>query len=599
MEGAVNTLSDSVKYIYETYLKPLEERKRTVINLPRSKTLRKELQTDIGAIDNAIKFCEQKITKYEDFRSQKDAFIKQWIDYINKYPFLKKIFPFLQNELELKQIYFEQKSRYSFTGIIDINDPVKFKLKNIQCVIDKLIGTYPFLETENALKDELVALQKKKTVKQKDLTDLEKKLNSASEIIKKSGGHLDILLNENIDDDAIVRAYNYISDIIDNFIKSRLFHLSMRAYEGKFIIKARDTLNKSYLSNDKKFKKSHDGLQAKFELFSMITPCFVSTMHSIYKTLTYHKGGGDNMEYPLSNFIDYLLVDEAGQCSPEIGALSFIFAKKAVVVGDTYQIEPVYSLKGNMDYNLFKYIAEMSISESDFESLPFNCHSGSVMKIAQNNSNFWEFGELERGLYVLEHRRCPREIIDFSNKLIYKDKLRYPGNSDFKNMVKNPILPDQIPWRFFDISGKCDIASNGSRTNKNEINAIIQWIKDNFSYLTINKTPLEKTIAVITPFKAQSDIIHRELSEELNNNNIITGTVHALQGAEQKIILFSMVYDETMAGRDLLIDKYINIINVAVSRAKQSFYLFGNKELFLKAKSNSATKLLGKYLGIK
>ena len=594
IEKAINVLSDSVKYIYKTYLKPLEEIKQTIINLHNVKIRRNELQTDISGICNTIKSCEQKITQCEDFRSQKDAFIKQWIDYINKYSLFKKMFPFLQNELELKQIYFEQKSRYPFSGVIDIDDPVKFKLKNIRRVIDKLKGTDPFLETEKALKDELIALQKKKTAKQEDLSNIEKKLNYISEIIKKLGKHLDDPLSESIDDETIIRIYNYLSAIIDNFVKSRLFHLSMRAYEGKFIIKARETLDKPYLNKDKKFKKSKDGLKAKFELFSMITPCFVSTMHSIYNTLTYHKGGGDNMEYPLSNFIDYLLVDEAGQISPEIGALSFIFAKKAVVVGDTYQIEPIYNLKGNMDYNLFKYITGMSISESDFESLPFNCHSGSVMKIAQNNSDFWEFGDLERGLYVLEHRRCPREIIDFSNKLIYKDKLRCPENFNFKDIVKTTILPDQTPWKFFDISGACDISSNGSRTNKNEVAAIIKWIQNNYEYLNKDGSSLGKTIAIITPFKAQSDIIRKELK----NDSVIIGTVHALQGAEQKIILFSMVYDEKSAGQDLFIDKNRNIINVAVSRAKQSFYVFGNKELFLQAKDNSPTKLLGKYLGI-
>jgi superfamily I DNA and/or RNA helicase len=598
IKESIDKLSDSVKYIYKAYLKPIEEIKRTVINLPSIKTRHKELQTEIGAINNAIKSCEQKIKKYEDFRLQKDAFIKQWINYINKYPFLKKIFPFLQNELELKQIYFDKKNSYTFTSATNINDPVKFKLKNIQSVIDKLINTDPFSEMENPLKDELSTMQKKKTVKQKDLSDIEKKINVINEIIKKSGGHLDALLSENVGDETIISIYNYLSAIIDNFVKSRLFHLSMRTYEGKFIIKARDTLSKSYLNNNNKFKKSHDGLKAKFELFSMITPCFVSTMHSIYKTLTYHKGGDDNMEYPLSNFIDCLLVDEAGQCSPEIGALSFIFAKKAVVVGDTYQIEPIYSLNGNMDYNLFKYITGMSISENDFESLPFNCHSGSVMKIAQNNSNLWEFEELERGLYVLEHRRCPLEIIDFSNKLIYKDKLRCPENFNFKDIVKTTILPNQTPWKFIDVSGNCDISSNGSRTNKNEVIAIIKWIQDNFNYLTKDETLIEKTIAVITPFKAQANIISKELSQLFPNNKIIIGTVHALQGAEQKIVLFSMVYDQRSAGQDLFIDKKRNIINVAVSRAKQSFYVFGNKELFLKAKDNSPTRLLGKYLEI-
>ena len=43
----------------------------------------------------------------------------------------------------------------------------------------------------------------------------------------------------------------------------------------------------------------------------------------------------------LYNYIDLLIVDEAGQVSPEIAAGAFSLAKKSVVVGDVYQIEPV------------------------------------------------------------------------------------------------------------------------------------------------------------------------------------------------------------------------------------------------------------------
>ena len=42
------------------------------------------------------------------------------------------------------------------------------------------------------------------------------------------------------------------------------------------------------------------------------------------------------------NFIDLLIVDEAGQISPEIGLPAFALAKKAVVVGDEQQIPPVW-----------------------------------------------------------------------------------------------------------------------------------------------------------------------------------------------------------------------------------------------------------------
>jgi hypothetical protein len=52
---------------------------------------------------------------------------------------------------------------------------------------------------------------------------------------------------------------------------------------------------------------------------------------------------------PLWNKIDLLIVDEAGQVSPEIGAPAFALAERAVVVGDVYQIEPIWNVAEGID----------------------------------------------------------------------------------------------------------------------------------------------------------------------------------------------------------------------------------------------------------
>ena len=49
------------------------------------------------------------------------------------------------------------------------------------------------------------------------------------------------------------------------------------------------------------------------------------------------------------NYIDVLVVDEAGQTSPEIAAASFSLAKKAIVVGDEEQIPPVWGTARTLD----------------------------------------------------------------------------------------------------------------------------------------------------------------------------------------------------------------------------------------------------------
>ena len=58
------------------------------------------------------------------------------------------------------------------------------------------------------------------------------------------------------------------------------------------------------------------------------------------------------MKRYLYNFADLLIADEAGQTSPEIAAASFALAKRAVIVGDEYQIPPVWGTSRLLDISL-------------------------------------------------------------------------------------------------------------------------------------------------------------------------------------------------------------------------------------------------------
>lgn len=595
---AVETLKASVKNLYSDYLLRLERKKYNVLNLKRLKRDAAVKEEEIKELKKSLKSLEDEESKYEEIENNKNEFVKFWSDYIEKYPFIKKILPFLQSELALRIAYKESTDKYPGLKEFIKSEPKKYKIKFIKDNIVEILNDDSIEKIKNevkAKKDAVKGLVQSKTA---DLDELRGTVGESEQIITKTDGALDFLLKDEISEKDFNYAYAYLGAIIDNNLKYALFNLSMRANEGKFIIEAQKTLSDDCLKENNTFKKSLDGNAKKFRLFSLITPCFVSTMHSIYKNLSYYKASEGNIEYTMPKFIDYLLVDEAGQISPEIGALSFLLAKKAIVVGDTYQIPPVYSITPHMDYGLYKYKvkSESGMTEKEFESLPFNCHEhgGSVMKIAQNNSNFWEFPELERGLYVIEHRRCPKEIIDFSNELMYHGRLRCPDDWGFENVVKEKIFEKQAPWNFIEINGECR-TQNRSRVNEAEAEAVTEWIINNLQFLN----PADENVAVITPFKAQSVTIQNKLKNRIENGGkIVVGTVHALQGAEQKIILFSMTYDKESAGKTLFIDKYKNIINVGVSRTKQSFYVFGEKELFLKAQNGSATRLLGKYLNI-
>ena len=83
-------------------------------------------------------------------------------------------------------------------------------------------------------------------------------------------------------------------------------------------------------------------------------------------------------------------------------------------------------------------------------------------------------------------------------------------------------------------------------------------------------------MGIITPFKGQSIVIKRMIKSQLPDikNNIEVGTVHTFQGAERKVIIFSSVYGSEEGC--YFINQNKSLMNVAVSRAKDSFLVFGD-----------------------
>ncbi len=77
----------------------------------------------------------------------------------------------------------------------------------------------------------------------------------------------------------------------------------------------------------------------------MLTPCAVATFHQLAGLLTVWQ----RPLSPIYNLIDLLIVEEAGQVSPEIAGPSFSLAKRAIVVGDALQIEPAWSVTPAID----------------------------------------------------------------------------------------------------------------------------------------------------------------------------------------------------------------------------------------------------------
>jgi hypothetical protein len=106
--------------------------------------------------------------------------------------------------------------------------------------------------------------------------------------------------------------------------------------------------------------------------------------------------------------------------------------------------------------------------------------NGSAMRLAQQACQVSPYPDLEKGLYLFEHRRCYDEIISFSNALCYNGKLR-PLRGKAPTNASLPALG------YLHINGRA-LTAGTSRCNPLEAQTIAAW-------LDANRAGLERAMA--------------------------------------------------------------------------------------------------------
>lgn len=113
-------------------------------------------------------------------------------------------------------------------------------------------------------------------------------------------------------------------------------------------------------------------------------------------------------------------------------------------------------------------------------------------------------------------------------------------------------------------------------------------------------------IYVISPFKNVAYQLSRELVKigftryDENGKPTNVGTVHTFQGKEAPIVFLVLGADNKSTGvaNWAMGTENPNIMNVAATRAKEQFYIIGDKNLYLKLNSevvNSTCEIIDKF----
>lgn len=240
-------------------------------------------------------------------------------------------------------------------------------------------------------------------------------------------------------------------------------------------------------------------------------------------------------------YFDMVIIDEASQCNTAVSLVPIIRGNNLMLVGDPQQLNPVILLDGAYNAALRK---KYSVAKE------YDYIENSIYK------TYLGCDAVSDEILLSHHYRCNKKIIDFNNKKYYNGKL----NINTQSRSDKPLV-------FCDIKGNTTTYKN---TAPIEAEKIIQYAK-------LNK---DKSIGVITPFVNQKELITSSLKEN-GLNNVTCGTVHAFQGDEKDVVLFSLaITDKTHQGTYEWLKNNKELINVATSRAKEKLVILSDiKEL--------------------
>ncbi|WP_454062563.1 DEAD/DEAH box helicase [Candidatus Nitrospira salsa] len=282
--------------------------------------------------------------------------------------------------------------------------------------------------------------------------------------------------------------------------------------------------------------------------------------------------------------LGWLLVDEAGQAVPQACVGAMIRTKHSVVVGDPLQIEPVVTLPNSLTEEVCAFFG--------IDPFKYNAPEASVQTVADAASTYcaqFPIGSGHRnvGAPLLVHRRCNNPMFDISNEIAYSNLMVQAKKS-------SPINPILGPSSWVDIVGK----PGPDKWCAVEAVVLIEMLRK------LKDGGAEPDLYVVTPFVIVQDNLRREIlnSRVLDNwvgnaNSWVwehVGTVHTVQGREAGIVFIVLgAQMSSQNGARTWAGGRPNLVNVAVTRAKDSMYVIGNRDLW---KSAGVFATLDRYL---
>lgn len=257
----------------------------------------------------------------------------------------------------------------------------------------------------------------------------------------------------------------------------------------------------------------------------------------------------------IPHLFDILVIDEATQCTIT-NLLPLIYrAKSLVVIGDPEQLPAIPTLTEGAERTLAQNFQVDQWLDLLGHSQGTVYHTA-VQCLPRRYSDV---------VLLEEHYRSHPLIIGFSNRHIYQKRLQLKKDSK--------DISSAYGISGIDVQGFCK-RGRGSRSwiNEKEAQKVVNLIQE----LRKNDSCSGYSVGVVTPFRAQVELIEKELADLNIDNSVTVGTVHTYQGDERDLIIFSPVVSQGIPDNTIQWVGNRNMINVAVTRAREGFFFIAD-----------------------
>jgi hypothetical protein len=310
-------------------------------------------------------------------------------------------------------------------------------------------------------------------------------------------------------------------------------------------------LTRSFSKRDSKYLLELEGkLAGLLEKFRQIEVEYLKDAKIVGVTLA--KAASD--ENIFKKEYDLVVVDEVSQAYIPQLAFAASLGKRIIICGDFKQLPPIASSRA---VNVQEWLMEDIFQKA-----------GVTASI--------KTGQLHPQLLLLnEQRRMHPDISAFTNKYIYQSLVTdHPSLIEARQHIIDRTPFENMASILLDVSY---IGENGMKDQTNHSRINLWQLLISFQVIYESIVGGAKSIGYVTPYKSQSILMGKLLSEiffkERNDLDLIAATVHRFQGSERDVMIFDTVdsFPLERPSRLLFGAESERLINVAITRTKGKF----------------------------